>query len=256
MAVVIHVSIGPSSTEPRSNLADDQPHTCPFSCQIHPYQKWFDHEARLSMFCLCADSILVVYAQFVLWRNDIILDKPVQSMTSLPTCALAANEPCRREIKKCDDQYEPENNSFTPSSFVVECCSSLYDNKMQTQLMLLWSCLVHSMRDTMRIVFACLEGWLSLPKCQAASLLRFLAALTVFITWFNYCLKVSNLYCFATLMLNARMNARHHEKITGNYSKSIPIFSPCKRQDLLQKHNMRSWVPVAPINLEVYLAEL
>ena len=156
-------------------------------------------------------------------------------MTSLPTCAVAANEPCRQELKNAMTQYEPENNSSTPSSFVVECCSSLYDNKMQTQLMLLWSCLIHSMRDTMRVVFACLEGWLSLPKCQAASVLRFLAALTVFITLFYYCLKVSNLHCFATLMLNARMNARHHEKISGNYSESIPIFSSCKRQDCASK---------------------
>ena len=93
----------------------------------------------------------------------------------------------------------------------------------------------------MRVVFACLEGWLSLPKCQAASVLRFLAALTVFITLFYYCLKVSNLHCFATLMLNARMNARHHEKISGNYSESQFRSSVHARDKIvLQKHNMRS----------------
>lgn len=64
-------------------------------------------------------------------------------------------------------------------------------------------------------VFACLKGWLYCA--DGATLLRFLAALTVFITLFYFCWKVSDLYCFWNI---DHLNARHHEKITGQQVSS------------------------------------
>ena len=89
-SAVIHVSVGPSSTEPRSTeprsiVAHDQPSTCPFSCQSHPYLKWFDMKHA----CPCFACVQIASWLFIRY---------IHFMMSLPTCAPVAIE-MRQELE-------------------------------------------------------------------------------------------------------------------------------------------------------------
>ena len=110
----------------------NQPSTCPFSCGRHPYLTCFD-VMRLSIFCLCANFILVAHAQFVRWRNF----GQVSTFISW-YCPFALQWLLKRgKSSKMQWPMWLSKQLFTTSSFVLECCFSLHNTDLQTTLTLL-----------------------------------------------------------------------------------------------------------------------
>lgn len=104
-----------------------------------PEMVW--HEARLSMFCLCANCILVVHAQSVCRRNHIISIS--FHFISWCHCPLALQWLLKwGKSSKMQWPMWTSKQLFTTSSFVLECCFSLHNTKLQTNLTFLWWCLV------------------------------------------------------------------------------------------------------------------
>ena len=163
MAIVTLVFVGPSSTSPRSNVAQIQPSTCPFSCGSHPYLTCFDMKRACPYFaCVQIASWLLMPNLYV----DVILDKPIHSFHDTVRLRSSGywNE---ARARKCNDLCDSANNSSrNQASFwnAVFHCITLTCKQIWRFCSDAWS---HSRRDTMRVASCMLASKVNLHSPNA-----------------------------------------------------------------------------------------
>lgn len=208
-----------------------------------PLPDMFWHEARLSMFCLFANCILVVHAHFVCWLNF------GQAGTFISWyCRFALQWLLKwGKSSKMQRPMWTSKQLFTTSSFVLECFFPLHNTELQTNLTLLWWCLVSQREGYNACCMLASKHTTCIAQAPSGNLHEICSRSDCFHHFIYCCWKLCDLNCFWNI---AHLDAPHLINKHRNLQQVIPIFSPCRRQSLLKKHNLRSSVPVTLINLD------